>query len=132
MALALKSTTTGGGKFEYTEAEKNLAHCVVSSVLTFAEFTHPKPKTEPLIEQMLDLIKEGHTGVDTLSRALFREFIKDMCGSGEDFHSSADFPKERDPTSIQLLMRTGIIRCGRSDIIDQVFAKYGGYKKKTA
>lgn len=129
MALPLKSANKGGDKFSYTEAEKNLAHICVSVALVFAEFNHSKPKTDPLVEQQLDLIKGEHNGVDTLCRALFRGFIKDMCGSGKDFHESEDFPKERDPTSVQLLMRTGLVRCGREDIVDEVFARYGAKKK---
>ena len=130
MALPLKSSGSNGDKCSYTEAEKNLAHICVSMVLVFAEFECPKPKLDATVEQQLDLIKGEHTSVDTLCRALFRGFIKDMCGSGKDFHPSADFPKERDPTSIQLLMRTGLERCGRKDIADDVFKRYGGYKKK--
>jgi hypothetical protein len=125
MALALKSSGGSNGKFEYTEAEKNLAHICVSVALIFAEFNVPKPKLDPLVEAKLEEIKGGHDGVDTLVRALYRGFIKDLCGSGKEFRSSSDFPKERDPTSVQLLMRTGMERAGRKDIVDQVFARYG-------
>ena len=128
MVLALKSSGSSNGKCEYTEAEKNLAHICVSMALVFGEFDVPKPKSDEVVEKMLDLIKGEHDGVDTLCRAMFRGFIKDMCGSGKDFHSSSDFPKERDPTSIQLLMRKGMARCGREDIVDQVFARYGAKK----
>ena len=130
MALPLKAAGNNNGKQSYTEAEKNLAHICVSMALIFAEFECPKPKMDATVEQQLDLIKSEHNSVDTLCRALFRGFIKDMCGSGKDFHSSSDFPKERDPTSVQLLMRTGLIRCGREDIIDEVFHRYSGKKKE--
>lgn len=125
MALQLKSSHTGGAKTEYTEAERNLAHICVSVALVFAEFGVPKPKTDPLVEAKLEEIKSEHDGVDTLCRALYRSFIRDLCGSGKEFKGSADFPKERDPTSIQLLMRAGIERAGRKDIVDQVFPRYG-------
>ena len=125
MALQLKSTHNGGGKIEYSEAERNLAHICVTVALVFAEFDVPKPKIDPLVEAKLEEIKSEHDGVDTLCRALYRSFIRDLCGSGKEFHPSSDFPKERDPTSIQLLMRTGMERAGRKDLVDQVFARYG-------
>jgi len=131
MTLLLKSLNGGGsGKEPYTEGEKNLAHCVVSSVLTFGEFPHPKPKTDGVVSEILELIKHDHTGIDTFCRDLFRSVVRATCRSGEDFKSTEDFPKERDPTSIQLLMRVGLERCGRSDMKDEVFKRYGCYKKK--
>jgi len=128
MALQLKSTSNGGSKIEYSEAERNLAHICVSVALVFAEFKVPSPKLDPLVEAKLEEIKSEHTGVDTLCRALYRGFIRDMCGSGKEFKPTASFPKERDPTSVQLLMRVGMERAGRKDLVDQVFARYGAKK----
>jgi len=127
--LNLKSTTCGGDKEPYTEGEKNLSHICVSTVLLMGEFKVPTPKEDPLVSSKLEEIKEGHDGVDTLCRDLFRSMIRSVCKSGKEFTSTKDFPKERDPTSIQLLMRMGMERCGRSDLKDQVFHRYGAKKK---
>jgi hypothetical protein len=127
--LNLKSTTSGGDKESYTEGEKNLAHICVSTVLLMGEITCPKPKYDPVVTSKLEEVKEGHNGVDTLTRDLFRSMIRSVCKSGKEFAATKDFPKEREPTSIQLLMREGMERCGRSDLKDQVFARYGAKKK---
>jgi len=128
MTLALKSLSFNGGKEPYTEAEKNLAHICVSTVLIFGEYEVPKPKSDPVVDQMLEEIKGDHNAVDTLCRDLFRSIIRSTNGSGKDFKSTSSFPKERDPTSVQLLMREGMERSGRANLKDEVFHRYGAKK----
>ena len=128
MTLPLKSLSSNGGKEPYTEAEKNLAHICVSQALIFAEVDVPKPKLDPIVENLLNEIKDEHKSVDTLCRDLFRSMVRSINGSGKEFKGTSSFPKERDPTSIQLLMRVGLERSGRSDLKDEVFHRYGGKK----
>jgi hypothetical protein len=134
MALNLKSTKNGSGsKIEYTQSEKNLAAQVISCCLTLANEPIVKPiEIEPKVQRIVSELNDSndHDGIDTLARAAYRSYIKDTCGHKETFCSTDRFPKERDPTSMQLIMRNGLEILGRSDLKDAIFATYGAKKKE--
>ena len=127
--LALKSTTGAGNGLPYTDGEKKLARQAVTAALALAEIDVPKPLSNTELTKMAAEIQAEHTGVDTLARALFRGAIRKECGSGKEFVATDDYPKQRDPTSIQLLMRGACDECGVDKATkDTAFPRYGAAK----
>jgi len=133
MALALKASTTSGGKVEYTNEEKNLAAQILACLLPLADQAIKKTvEIDPEIDLLCTDIATngGHTGLDTMARDCFRTHIRNICIEGDKFTGTSSFPKMRDPTSVQLIMRNGLEMVGREDLKDALFARYGA--KKTA
>jgi len=131
MTLALKSTSGAGNGISYTEAEKRLARQAVTVALLLAEVAVPQPLSNTELTAMAVEIQAEHTGVDTLARALFRGAIRKECKSGKEFEANDDFPKQRDPTSVQLLMRDACDKCGIDKVTkDTAFPRYGATTKK--
>jgi len=128
MALALKSSGSSNG-IPYTEGEKKLAQQAVTAALRLAELDIAHPMSNSDCDTLAAELVAEIDGVDRLSRAIYRGIIRKECGSGKQFIGNDDFPKERDPTSVQLLMRGAGQACGMTkDQLDQAFPKYGGKK----
>ena len=131
MPLALKSTSTATNKVEYTTKEINLAAQVIACCLVLAEQPVKKPvEIDPEVQQIVsELAEKGeHDGIDTLARAAFRTHVRNAHVVGEEFVGTDEFPKMRDPTSMQLIMRKGLDLLDRSDLKDTIFATYGAKK----
>ena len=128
MVLALKSSGSSNG-IPYTEGEKKLAQQAVTAALRLAEIEIEHPLSNSDCDDLAAELVGTNDGVDRLSRAIFRGLIRKQCGSGKQFIGNDEFPKERDPTSVQLLMRGAGQACGLpKDLLDQAFPKYGGKK----
>lgn len=129
MKLALKSTTGAGNGIPYTEAEKNLARQALTAALIIGEVDCPKPLSNSDCTKLAAELAGEHNGINTLTRAIFRGVVRSTNGSGKKFEPSDDFPKERDPTSVQLLMRGAAVACGLDKAtVDEAFPRYGGKK----
>jgi len=129
MALALKSIGGSSNGIPYTEGEKRLAHQAVTAALRLAEIEIEHPLSNSDCDDFAQEIASEHTGVDSLARAIYRGLIRKECGSGKSFEPTEAFPKERDPTSVQLLMRGGGHACGMPlAMLNEAFPKYGGKK----
>lgn len=130
MALALKSKSGPGNGIPYTDKEKALARQALTAALILGEIDCPKPLSNSDCTEIANEVGSEHKGIDTLTRAIFRGVIKKTNGTGKQFVPSDDFPKVRDPTSIQLLMRGAAAACGLDKAtIDTAFPRYGGAKK---
>ena len=129
MKLALKSTTGAGNGVSYTEAEKKLARQALSAALIIGEIDCPKPLSNSDCTALAAELAPEHSAINTLARAIFRGVIRSTNGSGKKFIGTDEFPKERDPTSVQLLMRGAAKECGLENAsIDEAFHRYGGKK----
>lgn len=133
MALKLKSTSGAGNGLPYTDAEKKLAHQSVTAALKLADIEVAKPLSNSDCTALAQELQAEHDGVDTLARAIFRGVIRKECGSGKDFVGTDDYPKQRDPTSIQLLMRGACDAAGVDKATkDTAFPRYGATTKAEA
>lgn len=134
MALNLKSSKNASStKVGYTKQEFNLAAQVIACCLTLADEMIGKPiEIESKVEKIVSELNDSgdYDGIDTLARAAYRSYMKEECGHKETFVGTDSFPKERDPTSMQLIMRNGLEILGRSDLKDAIFATYGAKKKE--
>jgi len=133
MALALKSKNGSAHGVSYTGGERLLVLQVLTAVLALADIPVKNGKTDKDVSALTDELSSKHDGVDTLARAVFRGSIRSACGSGKKFIATDDFPKERDPTSIQLLMRSGCDALGVSAATkDTAFPRYGAKDEAAA
>ena len=135
MGLPLKSIGSSSDKTPYSDQEKNLAAQVLTCLLPLSD--EAVKKEVVVSESVQELCTEisvngGHTALDTMVRDCFRTHIRNTCGKGDEFVGTSSFPKLRDPTSIQLLMRAGLELVGREDLKDVLFKRYGGKEAKKA
>lgn len=135
MTLPLKASSTSGDKTPYTDEEKNLAGQILTCLLPLAD--QEVKKEIEVSDEVQNLCTEiaqngGHSGLDTMVRDCFRTHIKNTCGGAKDFIGNDSFPKVRDPTSIQLIMRKGLEMVGREDLKDVLFKRYGQKETKKA
>jgi len=133
MALSLKSTGGAGHGVSYTAGERLLVLQVLTACLALADITVKDGKSDKQVDDLVAELSPSHTGVDMLSRAAFRGHIKSVCGTGKEFIGNEDFPKQRDPTSIQLLFRAGCDTLGVDKATkDTIFPRYGAGKDAAA
>lgn len=135
----LSLTSSGGrggrdGSVSYTTAERDLCKQILCYTLPSVDVKIPKPvEIDPVIDLAWSNIKQKymHTpGLPNICRALYRGIVEMIIG--EDGHNAnADYPRLRDPSSIQNLFRGAAKDLGiEQEVIDTAFPSYT--KKKTA
>ena len=130
--LVLRGESSGHG-VAYTAQEKALAQQILSGILPAANIDMKKPQsvsaeineTILLAAQSLD---ENSRSVAGIAKAAFRAYTKTAVEGKVE-----GFPKLRDPTSIQLLMRGAMLELGVAEgSINDAFKRYGKKTTKTA
>lgn len=132
MALALHSTSSHHNGIPYTAAERSLARQILTLLFPLAEVLVAKPEaitrevtaTYELLEPNI-----SDKSVEKLSRAVFRQVVRDRTEDGKKFNQ--DYPKLRDPASIQLLFRAACAEIGASCMTDDIFPRPGKKTQET-
>jgi hypothetical protein len=120
---------SGGHGVKYTAQETTLCAMILSAILPAAEVEVPKPvEVDEHVNGIVCAAAEAQEGEKTvagIARTAFRAYTKIAVEAKLE-----GFPKDRDPTSIQLLFRAAAKQLGvDAAVIDGSFKRYGAKTK---
>jgi len=125
--IVLTNTKTSHG-VSFTQSERNLCKQILSAALTLAEAPHKEEKIDAPVANTLRVVAESfgtsEVGLPNLCRATYRLFVRDLIG--EDGAKATDeFPRLRDPASVNLLFRKAADELEASEENKELFPRYG-------